>query len=106
MVEHFEPRKIVNGKMLRSFIGENISIMLCVESEEGKILKGMSTDDQVITANLSDVVDATKGDWVEVIGKPDGLSVIRASEVSNLHFVSLSQIFCKRKFIVGHFVWW
>ena len=80
----FEPRTLVNGNMLRSHLGENISIMLCVESEEGRTLKGISTDDQTITVNLSDVVNTSKGDWVEIIGKADSPSTIRASEVCKL----------------------
>ncbi|KAI8126506.1 hypothetical protein FF38_05164 [Lucilia cuprina] len=76
----FEPRTLVNGNMLRTHLGQNISIMLCVEDEAGTNLTGTSTDDQKITVSLSDSVGATKGDWIEVIGKASGPSAIRASE--------------------------
>ncbi|XP_037828162.1 replication protein A 14 kDa subunit A [Lucilia sericata] len=76
----FEPRTLINGNMLRTHLGQNISIMLCVEDEAGTNLTGISTDDQKITVSLSDSVGAAKGDWIEVIGKAAGPSAIRASE--------------------------
>lgn len=78
----FEPRTLVNGNMLRTHIGQNISIMLCVEDEAGTNLTANSTDDQKITVSLADSVGASKGDWIEVIGKPAGPTAIRANEVS------------------------
>lgn len=82
MAGSFEPRTLVNGNMLRTHIGQNISIMLCVEDEAGTNLTANSTDDQKITVSLSDTVGASKGDWIEVIGKPAGPNAIRAKEVS------------------------
>ena len=84
MTGSFEPRTLVNGNMLRSCLGQNISIMLCVENEDGRTLKGISTDDQTITVNLSDAVNTSKGDWVEIIGRADSPNAIRASEVCKL----------------------
>ncbi|TMW42293.1 hypothetical protein DOY81_012627 [Sarcophaga bullata] len=55
--------------------------MLCAENEDGRTLKGISTDDQTITVNLPDAVNTSKGDWVEIIGKADSPGIIRASEV-------------------------
>ncbi|XP_061389696.1 uncharacterized protein LOC133324886 [Musca vetustissima] len=76
----FEARTHVNGKMLRQFAGQNVSIMLCVENEAGTNLTGISTDDEKITVQLPDSVDATTGDWIEVIGKAMGPTSVKAKE--------------------------
>lgn len=78
----FEARTHVNGNMLRQFAGQNVSIMLCVDSEAGTNLIGTSTDDQKVTVQLSDSVGASKGDWIEVIGKAMGSTSVKAKEVS------------------------
>ncbi|XP_005190714.1 uncharacterized protein LOC101895165 [Musca domestica] len=76
----FEARTHVNGNMLRQFAGQNVSIMLCVDSEAGTNLIGTSTDDQKVTVQLSDSVGASKGDWIEVIGKAMGSTSVKAKE--------------------------
>ncbi|XP_013110396.1 uncharacterized protein LOC106089162 [Stomoxys calcitrans] len=77
----FEERIHVNGSMLRQFAGQNISIILCVEDKAGMNLSASSTDDQRITVLLPESITASKGDWVEVIGRPSGPTAVKAKEV-------------------------
>lgn len=109
MAGAFESRIHVNGNMLRQFVGQNVSIMLCVEDEAGTNLTATSTDDQKITVSLSDSVGASKGDWIEVIGKPAGPTAIRAKEVRNEKKMFTNKIYniyhvfvcCRQFFLVG-----
>lgn len=81
-----ESRSIINGKLLKEHMGENVCIMVKVETidSSGKLFRGKTTDNINLQVNLSDPLNAPIADWVEVIGIPSGPNVIRCKEVCSV----------------------
>ncbi|XP_037951182.1 uncharacterized protein LOC119681942 [Teleopsis dalmanni] len=77
----FEPRSLVNGNILRQYTGKNVSIMLQVEKEDGRMLIAKSTDNLNVRVAMPQPQGVRNGDWVEVIGVPTGADSINAKEV-------------------------
>lgn len=77
----FTPRTVVNGRLLRSNLNKNISILVNIESSDASCrnLKGKSTDNVDLTIRSDEPV-SSKG-WVEVIGVPTGPNDVIAKEV-------------------------
>lgn len=78
-----ESRSIINGKLLKEHMGENVCIMVKVDTVDssGKSFKGKTTDDVNVLVNLTDPLNVPIADWVEVIGIPAGQNAIRCKEV-------------------------
>lgn len=82
----FTPRTIVNGSLLRNFIGKNVSTIVNFPEKVQagqKLIKGMTTDNIEIRIQLTELLNASIQDneWVEIIGVPAGSDTIRCSEV-------------------------
>ncbi|KAM8720747.1 hypothetical protein ACLKA7_006739 [Drosophila subpalustris] len=77
----FESRTLVNGGMLKQFVGQTVSIMVRVESVAGSTLLANSTDNHKLRISLPSDLGAPEGSWVEVIGVPNSGDVIRGKEV-------------------------
>lgn len=82
-MEEFQSRSIINGKLLNEHKGENVCIMVKVDTVDGsgKFFRGKTTDDVNIQVNLTDPLNGPIADWVEVIGLPAGPNAIRCKEV-------------------------
>lgn len=80
----FIRRNIVNGNLLRRFTDKRVSIIVDIQDidSSGKILKGKTTDEQLIRVSLSEPVNSPIQGWVEIIGVPTGTDHIRCDEVS------------------------
>uniref|UniRef100_A0A1A9WXV0 Replication factor A protein 3 n=1 Tax=Glossina brevipalpis TaxID=37001 RepID=A0A1A9WXV0_9MUSC len=80
-MDTFMERAWVNGGLMKNFIGQNVSVLLCVNEEIGPNLITTSTDDQSITVKVSEVVGAKEGEWIEVHGKPLNSNTIHCKEI-------------------------
>ena len=77
----FESRQIVNGSLLRQFIGKNISIIVNIEDISGSTIRATTTDGQLVQIIYRDQLIARPLDWVEIIGSAAGSDRITAKEV-------------------------
>lgn len=80
----FVPRTIINGGLLRSFISQNVSLIVHVEEEvalQSRSFVGKTTDDVTVTIQLDDPLNVQVKGWIEVIGVPSGADTIRNKEV-------------------------
>lgn len=79
----FQPRKIINGRMLATLNkSDSVSILLNIEEANGGQLTGRSTDGvsvRVTMTNRHEQVNASG--WTEIIGRPNGAGAINADEV-------------------------
>lgn len=96
-----ESRSIINGKLLKEHMGENVCIMVKVETVEssGKSFRGKTTDNVNLLVTLNDPLNVPIADWVEVIGIPAGVDAIRCKEVC----LRLLICWLKFNFFVQHF---
>lgn len=79
-----QPRLLVNGTMLRNYVGEQVSIHVNVPTEAERntsTIHAKSTDDLDITINLTEPLNAPVKGWIEVIGTASGPNTIRNKEV-------------------------
>lgn len=85
----FENRSIINGKLLKEHMGENVCIMVKVETVDGsgKMFRGKTSDNVNIQVNVSEPLNGPIADWVEVIGIPAGQNAIRCKEVCLFCFI-------------------
>jgi Replication factor A protein 3 len=82
----YQPRSIINGAMLKQFIGKEVSIFVKVTNmeETGTTLYCKSTDDKDITVTMGGLpMDRFYEGWVEVIGKPTSDKAIYCKDVSS-----------------------
>lgn len=81
----FQPRKLVNGAMLRNYSGQHVSIHLNVPIEverQATMFKAQTTDDMEVTINLAEPLNTPIKGWIEVIGVPTSSNVIQNKEVT------------------------
>lgn len=82
----FVPRTIINGKMLRQFINQNVSLIVQVENDvqlQIKSFTGKTTDNVEVTIELDQQLTSKLQGWIEVIGIPDNANTIRSKEASS-----------------------
>uniref|UniRef100_A0A1B0G0X3 Replication factor A protein 3 n=1 Tax=Glossina morsitans morsitans TaxID=37546 RepID=A0A1B0G0X3_GLOMM len=77
----FTERTWVNGSLLKNFIGENVSIFLCVKDEAGANLIAISSDNQTITVKISEPSGVPAGDWIELQGKVLNSTTIQCKDI-------------------------
>lgn len=93
MIE-FVDRKVVNGALLRQFIGQHVSIFLNIEPRAERsttLVTGKSTDDITVKVHLDEPLNVPLQGWIEVIGVPKSNDSIQNKEVSDSHIISLRQ---------------
>lgn len=82
-------RKIVNGALLRSNIGQTVSIMVNADDvkSQSTTFKAKTTDDMEVQINLTEPLNVPVNGWIEVIGVPNSPNSIQNNEVSRF-FIS------------------
>lgn len=75
--------QIINGALLKDYIGQNVSLLVKAQSNEGvSSLKAQTTDSKDVQISLTEALNSTLDGWVEVIGVPSGPNAIKGKEVS------------------------
>lgn len=79
----FQPRRIINGRMLKECLNQPCSILLNIEDVDGPgQLAGRSTDGVAVRVRCtkSDERISARG-WMEIIGRPTGAGEMQATDV-------------------------
>lgn len=94
----FTARSIINGKLLSQHSGQHVSILVYIDNVDnnGRILKGKTTDNVDIRVILTDPNSSPIKSWVEVLGIPAGPDAIRCKEVSHPGYFCLYSELKKR----------
>ncbi|CRL01923.1 CLUMA_CG015179, isoform A [Clunio marinus] len=82
-VDSVEEQHIVNGSMMKNFVGKTVRVFLNVEftSTGGRKISGKSTDKTVVNVALESPLNQPLSGWIEVIGKPVSASTLNCSEI-------------------------
>lgn len=78
-------RNIVNGALLGSNAGENVSLTVFVEQEVARHstkFSAKTTDDHTVEVSLNEPLNAPVNGWIEILGTPRSSSSIQTTEVS------------------------